>query len=115
MKIASGIVLIVALLALVAAPAACGGGILVHCCTPEDVGHDEDHHEHACPADPCNLDTVVAAARSAEEDAFDETHTPANLPAGPILAAPRAVAAGRDASPPPATTALATGSLPLRC
>ena len=102
MRIASGITLLTALLTLVAAPAACSGGVLAHRCAPEEVDHGADYHEDSCPSDPCNQDSLAVAVRSTADDDFpDVSSSPVILPA-------RLVPSGRQAA------ATDTGDLLLR-
>lgn len=86
MKSSPGIFLLVSVLTLVVAPATCSGGVLVHYCTPQDADHGTDHHEDACPSDPCNRDSLFVAVRSADDDGCpDAVLSPADLPVRLVL------------------------------
>ncbi|MCP4571392.1 MAG: hypothetical protein GY838_03500 [bacterium] len=115
MKIVSGIVLLVAVLTLIVAPVTCSGGLLVHCCAPEDSDHGDDHHEHACPVDPCNRDTVIMAGKSLDDDSPDGSDSPSFLPADVRRPVSRAVGVRWTGMPLLVSSSSAASFLPLLC
>ena len=116
MKTVPGIILLIAVLTLVVAPATCSAGVLVHCCAPEESDHEADHHEHACPIDPCNRESVMARAKAVDDDeAPDGADTDAVLPASTAGSAGRDDSTRMDATPLLTPVSTAVRSLPQLC
>lgn len=116
MKTLPGIVLLVAILTLVVAPATCSGGLLAHCCDPGDSDHETDHHDHACPVDPCNWESMLAPAKSVDDDdAPDRAPACAVLPVDTAHAHDGGAFAGRNTVPLLAPATRTARSLPLLC
>jgi hypothetical protein len=112
MKTMSGFILLVGFLALVMAPATCSAGLLVHCCAPEHEEHAEDHHEHDCPTDPCNWDTVAGTTKV---QVGGGTTDSAILLVLVVLTDPATSAAEDGTAPPAVVSAGSARSLPLLC
>jgi len=115
MVTASGITLLTALLTLVAAPAACSGGVLAHCCAPEEASHGTDHHEDACPSDPCNRDSLAVAAKSADDEAPAVSSAAAILPARLVPGGRRTAVTDADGFPLRTPVDGGARYLPLLC
>lgn len=116
MKTVPGIILLIAVLTLIVAPATCSAGVLVHCCAPEESDHEVDHHEHACPIDPCNRESVMARAKAVDDDETpDGADTVAVLPVGTDPSAGCHDSAQEDIAPLLAPTATVARSLPQLC
>ena len=104
MRRRSGILLFLAVWALLAAPAVCSGGLAGHGCEP---GHESD-----CPADPCN---TLAVGGPAGAKAVGKSDLVATVTTPSVAAT---VPADSPAAAPPAAVLrlpIPAAALPLRC